>query len=211
MPQTITPHALSSPPRRWCRSWEGVQNHNAFLLWNICFLSGGRGAPTCSYIFLCCHIAWQFILGSAGWHLRHKADKALGVTSMRPVGAMTMPLAMQRYKMDNTELHIKVGKVGKEASAVCTIPSSQGGSEATRHLRIWAEGSHLRLLSVHQIWAAVMDRSPVLGCFPGSHPMHAGKRSRICISQNRNKWVRQYLGEWKIWKIVKADSRIVLI
>lgn len=106
MLQTITLHALSFPPCRWCQCREGVQNHNAFLLWNICFLSGGRRAPTCSYIFLSCHIAWQFILGSAGWHLRHKADKALGVTSMRPVGAMTMPLAMQCYKMDNTALHI---------------------------------------------------------------------------------------------------------
>lgn len=63
-------------------------------------------APTCSHIFLSCHIAWQFILGSAGWHLRHKADKALVVTSMRPVGAMRMPLAVQCYKMDNTAPHI---------------------------------------------------------------------------------------------------------
>lgn len=69
---------------------------------------GGTQGPhhVPSTFFLSSHIAWQFILGSAGWHLRHKADKALCVTSMRPVGSMTMPLAMQSCKMDNTALNI---------------------------------------------------------------------------------------------------------
>lgn len=72
------------------------------------FPFGGAGypAPTCFCIFLSCHITWQFILGSAGWHLRHKADKALVVTSMRPVGATRMPLAVRCHKMDNTAPHI---------------------------------------------------------------------------------------------------------
>lgn len=169
--QTITLCALSSPPCRWCRSWESIQNHNAFLLWNICFLSedgGGQGPATCSYIFLCCHIAWQFILGRAGWHLRHKADKAPGVTSMRPVGAVTMPLAMQSYEMDNIALNI-LAKQEKRHQLFAHF-HLQRETKQTRWLetkggsppRFAGQGLNLKLL-----WRT-------LGCFPGCCPMHAG-------------------------------------
>lgn len=42
-------------------------------------------------------------------NLRHEADKALVVISVRPVGAMTMPLAVHCYKMDNTEPRFLAG------------------------------------------------------------------------------------------------------
>lgn len=86
---------------------------------------GATGAPTRSYyISLSCHTAWQFILGSARWHLRHRADKALRVTSMRPVGAVTTPLAMKWDKMDNMALNIST-KQEKQASAARTLFSSR--------------------------------------------------------------------------------------
>lgn len=171
---------------------------------------GGRGAPTCSYIFSvlphCMTVyfgkrrlapetqSWQ----STWCHFNEASwchDNAAGHAALQ----------------DGQHGAAYLGKVGKEASAVCTISVLAGGSEATRNLRIRAEGSHLRLQERASNLSRCDGPLSSLGCFPGSHPMHAGKRSRICSSQNRNKWVRQYLGEWKIRRIVKVDSRIVLI
>lgn len=138
MLQSIPLLAIGSPAHCWWRGWEGVQSHKTFLLRNICFLSGGVGErlpplPTHSYyIFLRCHTAWQFILGSARWHLRHRADKALRVTSMRPVGAVTMPPAMKSDKMDNGVLNIFTKQEKKRLQLLVQFSASEGNKATGR-------------------------------------------------------------------------------
>lgn len=71
-----------------------------------------------------------------------------------------------------------LGKVRREASAVCTISSLQGwkkSSVQSLNVRLLQDGGgavQLRLLNVPKIWTS---RS---GCFLGTGPTHAGNRSR---------------------------------
>lgn len=82
------------------------------------------------------------------WHLRHNADKALGVTLMRPVGALTLPLAIQTWKVDRSA-PTGAGRARGELS--CKRPSECEWERC------------LTLLDVNKKWTVVMDCLPVRG------------------------------------------------
>lgn len=99
-----------------------------------------RAAQHAPTFFCAATLHDSLFLGRVGWHLRHKADKAPGVTSMRPVGAVTMPLAMQSHEMDNIELKI-LAKQEKRHQLLAHFSSSEGNKAKSEP----KEGAHLGL------------------------------------------------------------------
>lgn len=209
MLQTITPHALSSPTmplvsepgRRPKPQYISAMEH----LFPFRGGAGPRHAPT----FFCAatlhdSLFWEAQVGTWDTKLtKHLVSLQWG--QLVP-WQCRWPCSATRW---TTRSCISWQSRKRGISCLHNFRPRRGG-EATRNLRIRAEGSHLRLQERASNLSRCDGPLSSLGCFPGSHPMHAGKRSRICSSQNRNKWVRQYLGEWKIRRIVKVDSRIVL-
>lgn len=109
---------------------------------------GGAGPQHAHTVFGAATLHDSLFWEAHGWHLRHKADKALGVTSMRPVGAITMPLAVQSYNMDNTA-HSLLAKTQRRHQLFAQFHLQRESNTQSLNLRA-AGGIHLRLLEFNK-------------------------------------------------------------